>query len=115
MGKTLLLIVFVLCLSVSAFAQQAENPALSERIVKAFAQKLPGWTISQNPRIMHGGMVSDIQLHHQRRSTAPATQRFRCERAILRECESCTAFREHSGDTQANPGASTGDDRYLPL
>lgn len=59
MNKIIFFIVFALFFSVSVFAQKAENPALSERIVRAFEQKLPGWSFSQHPKILHGGITSN--------------------------------------------------------
>lgn len=57
MNKIIFLIVFALFFPISVFGQKAENPALSERIVKAFEQKLPGWSFSQPPKIFHGGIT----------------------------------------------------------
>ena len=69
MSKTILLAAFVICCWIPGFSQKAETSALSDRIFKAFDQKLPGWTFSRNPKLHTSGVVTDPQFEFKIKDT----------------------------------------------
>jgi ankyrin repeat protein len=56
MSKIILLSVFVICLSVSIFSQEAKNQTVSDKMVKAIEQNLPDWTVIQKPKLSNEGI-----------------------------------------------------------
>ncbi len=80
MSKTILLVVSVLCFSVSVFAQKTKSPVLSEKIVTAIEQNLPGWTFSQYPKLLPYGIAENpvftLQIKDDQNRSATVTVNF---------------------------------------